>query len=441
MYGFSIFCKPLLGLTPHMEKGNTFRIRGGVPLRGDIEVRGSKNAATPILAATLLTEEPCRIENIPRIKDVESMLNVIEHLGADISWEGDHTVVIRAENINPTISEETRLIMRRMRSSVLFIGALLARFGEVRLPYPGGCDIGERSIDTHLKAFRDVGCQIREDEKWVELSWSSSGIPADVILEEFSVTATENLLLALAKIPTPTTIHIAAAEPHVQDLAYFLKKMGVAIEGIGSHDLTVKGSESLKGAEHRLISDFIEAGTFILAALATKGEVCIQNADPRHLFLVLKVLKDAGAHIDVGVGGLLWVRPAKDLILKRVQTLPYPGIPTDLQSLFAVLATQTKGPTLLHDPMYGGRLHAVKELTKLGARIEILDDHRALIGGPSTLKGALLKGMELRGTAALVMAGLVAEGETMVEGADQIARGYEDIDGRLRNLGAQIERV
>ncbi|MBI2463140.1 MAG: UDP-N-acetylglucosamine 1-carboxyvinyltransferase [Candidatus Spechtbacteria bacterium] len=419
---------------------NAFHIQGCVPLNGIVSIGGSKNAATPILAATLLTSEPCRLENVPRIQDVESMIEVLRMLGAQATWQDEHTIVIEAKDIKPVITEEARVLMRRMRSSVLFFGPLLARFGEVDLPYPGGCDIGARPIDTHLNAFRDMGYEIREEEKWIKIYKTSHERPSEIILSEFSVTATENILMALALGNGECTIHIAAAEPHVQDLCGFLEAIGVEIKGIGSHDLTVRGAKSLHGANHRIIPDPIETGTFLIAALATKGDVQIQNAAPKHLALILKLLREHGALIEEGDASL-HVRSCDVVSLGRVQAMPYPGIPTDLQSLFAVLATQTPGQTLIHDPLYEGRMKVLGELVKLGASVKILDEHRAVIEGGVKLSGANVEGHDLRGTAALVIAAICARGESVVYGVEHIDRGYESIDKKLQGLGAKIERV
>lgn len=426
----------------------SFHIKGGVPLNGTVTIGGSKNAATPILAATLLTQEPCRLENVPRIQDVENMIEVLHMLGAQVTWQDEHTVVIEAKDIKPVITEEARLLMRRMRSSVLFFGSLMARFGEVDLPYPGGCDIGARPIDTHLNAFRDMGYEIQEEEKWIRVRKTSLALPREIILSEFSVTATENILMALALNVSECTLHIAAAEPHVQDLCKFLEEMGVEIEGIGSHDITVKGAATLRGANHKIIPDPIEAGTFLIAALATKGDVQIKEIMPEHLALILKLLRQHGALIEED-GSSLRVLPSEVTALGRVQAMPYPGIPTDLQSVFAVLATQTLGQTLIHDPLYEGRMKALQELAKFGANVKILDEHRAVIEGGfdklttsgEVLSGAQVQGSDLRGTAALVIAALCAQGESVVNGVEHIDRGYERIDDKLKGLGAHIERV
>ena len=315
-----------------------FRVKGGKKIHGTIRVHGSKNAATPVLAASLLTAEPCLISNVPRIKDVESMLDIIRSFGAKAEWQGQNEVLVEAREIHPEVNEDTRLRMRRMRSSVLFFGPLLARLNEFKLPYPGGCEIGSRSIGAHLSVFSDLGYVINEEEKWIEIKKGQGAHHAEVVLPEFSVTATENALMAVARTPQESLLHIAAAEPHVQNLCRFLQGLGVEVSGIGSHSLSVRGKERLSGAKHEVIGDYIEAGTFIIAALALGEGITVTGANPADLHLTIKLLRQGGANISVE-NGMIKVMPSPNLVLTRVQTLPHPGVPTDLQAFFTVLAT------------------------------------------------------------------------------------------------------
>jgi len=416
------------------------RIRGGKPLNGTVNVRGNKNAATPILAATLLTSEPCRISNVPRIRDVENMLEIIERFGAEVAWESPNQVLVHAKNITPVIEQDTIERMKSMRSSVLFFGPLVARLGQVRLPYPGGCDLGARSIETHLTLFRDLGYEVRAEKSWVEITKGRGASAKKIVLPDFSVTATENALMVTALLPQKTSIHIAASEPHVQDLSRFLSTLGARVAGIGSHDLVVEGQEKLDGGEHKIAGDFIVAGTLLTAALATGGSLTIKGVDPHELHSVIALLSRAGARIEEGENSIT-VSPSPNLVMERIQTMPYPGIPTDLQAALSVLATQTDGVTLIHETLYEGRFRIADELKKMGAQFESLDSHRVEIKGPTKLQGAAVTGSDLRGTAALVLAGLVADGETIVSGTEQVERGYEDFAQQLRALGADIETV
>ena len=423
-----------------MDMTNKFLIRGGKPLMGTIDVRGSKNAATPIIAATLLTSEKCRISNLPLVLDVYRMIEMMESMGSSITWTGKRTIEIENKSINPrNIDKHTA---KWLRSSVLFIGPLLARFGKVTMAYPGGCSIGARPIATHFRAFEDLGAEVTLNKKSfsVELPRAKK-IPSDLTLNEFSVTATENVLMFLASRSSVTEVKIAASEPHVQDLAVFLSKLGAGIQGAGTPFVKIKGASQLRGAKHKVVSDYIEAGTFIFSALATGGNVKIKNAPVSHLDLVLRKLISFGANFKKG-GNVIEVMPSKKMTIDRIQAMPYPGIPTDLQPSFAVLATQTRGDTLLHDPLYEGRFSHLRELNKMGARVDIHDPHRATIPGPVKLKGGVvLHARDLRGGAALLIAALAASGTTTLDGIEHIERGYEDLAGRFRALGARIERV
>lgn len=421
-----------------MEK---FIINGGQPLRGTIQVRGAKNAAFPILAATLLTKKECLIENIPLIEDVFRMVEILESIGAKISWPEPRTLKIKAANIDP--SKIKKDLISRFRGSVLLNGPLLARFGKIKLPQPGGCLIGVRPIDSHLDAFSQLGIKISSGKNFHSLELKPGSIQSErqVILNEISVTATENIILFAALQTQKTIIKTADLDYPVQELIKFLKKMGVKIKIDPFRKITIEGSKKLNGASHKLIYDPIEAGTFIIASAATRGDVIVDNVEVSFLELFLKRLKDFGLPIESLGRKRLRIRPWNFLKIGKIQALPYPGLATDLLSALGVLATQVEGATLIHDPLYEGRFKYLEEINKMGASIIFCDPHRVIINGPSQLYGRELGPLDLRGGAALIIAGLVAKGKTVIDNVYQIDRGYERIDERLRGLGADIKRV
>ncbi len=436
-----------------------FIIEGGRPLKGEIKAKGSKNAATPILAATLLTEDPCTISNLPLIEDVFKMLELIKSLGAKVDWVGKDSVRIEAKDIDAASLD--RSLVSKMRSSLLVMGPLLARCGSVSMNHPGGCIIGTRSVDTHLDGFKDLGAEVEvtqvgtsvdlTDEKTFcgysektnlySLKAGKGTGDREVVLDEFSVTATENILTACALSDRKTVIKIAASEPHVQELAGFLKKMGAEIKGEGTHTVTVSGKKRLKGADYAIPYDYVEAGTYILMALTVGGEVKVGNVPIGHLDLFFKKLVSFGGDLKISNDGSVTVRTSPGMRMGKIQALPYPGIPTDLQSAFGALATQTEGLTLIHDPLYDGRLKYLEELNKMGAEIIICDPHRAVINGPTQLHGTELGPLDLRSGAALIIAGLSANGVTIIKNISQVDRGYERIEERLQKIGASIRRV
>ena len=421
-----------------------FVIQGGKPLKGTVEVRGAKNAAFPILAAALLTKDPCYIDNLPLIEDVFKMLNILEGLGAKISWLDKRKIKINCSDVNP--AKLPCEIVGYFRGSILVLGPLLARFKKIKIIPPGGCLIGARPLDTHFDAFLQLGIKISskdnlfyfvKDKKIKTFHQSSF----EVILREFSVTATENVLLYSSFFPHKTIIKIADQDYQVQELCKVLKKMGAKIKGEGTHTLEITGAKKLKGFEHYLISDPIETGTFIVASLATQGEVLIKDAALPFLTLFLKRLRDFGANFKILGKNQIKIFPSAKLKIDKIQSLPYPGIHSDLQPELGVLATQTKGPTLIHDPLFEGRLKYLEELNKMGADIIFCDPHRAIINGPTVLYGIEIPSPDIRAGAALVIAGLVAKGKTIINNIYQIDRGYEKIEERLQKLGADIKRT
>lgn len=416
-----------------------FIINGAKPLKGEIEVRGAKNAAFPILAATLLTKEECEISNLPLIEDVFRVLEIFKSLGVKVSWVGERAIKVKARNLEPQKIREDLICL--LRGSVLLFGPLLGRFGKVKFPQPGGCIIGARPIDTHLDGFSQLGVKVIPEKNYFILDTEGKTPGGQAVLNEFSVTATENLMLFASLIPKKTVIKTADQDYPIQELARFLRKMGVKIKGIGTHQIVVEGSKKLKGAKHRLIFDPIEAGTLMITAAATKGNVLIKNVEMSFLEFPLKRLKDFGLPYEIVDRKSLRVLPWKTLKIDKIQSLPYPGIPSDLQSALGVLATQSKGSTLIHDPLYEGRLKYLEELNKMGAEIYFADPHRAIINGPTQLYGRELGSLDLRGGAALIIAGLLAKGRTIINNIYQIDRGYEKIEERLQKLGADIKRV
>jgi UDP-N-acetylglucosamine 1-carboxyvinyltransferase len=426
-----------------MEK---FIIQGGVPLSGEIVPAGNKNAALPILAACLLTEEELVVRNVPRIRDVQSMLGLLERLGVKVAWMGENELRLQADEISGTEVDEE--LADRIRASFLIAGPLLARFGEVRMPPPGGDTIGRRRLDAHLDAFRDLGAKVAGDV-WMELSGPPDGLrPTRIFMDEPSVMGTENALLAAALTPGPTTIANAACEPHVQDLARLLCKMGAEVDGIGSNVMTVHGQQKLGGAEHDVCSDHIEVASFMALAAATSGELRIRNVVPEDLEGIRRHFRRLGLQTMLEGNDLL-VPPEQKLTIRddqgdaipKIDDGPWPAFPADLTSIALALATQADGTIMIHEKMFENRLFFVDKLVAMGARIHLSDPHRAVVSGPSRLHGARLESPDIRAGMAMLIAALAADGTSEIGNVAQIDRGYERIDTRLRELGARIERV
>lgn len=425
--------KPTL-LEPESDK---FLIRGKKPLRGEINVMGAKNAAFPVLAACLLTKEPCYVRNLPLIGDVFKMLKILESIGAEITWLGEREIKVKCSEIDPKNLPND--IISRFRGSIVLLGPLLARFEKVKMPPPGGCLIGARPIDTHVDAFFQTGVKLVDKNKFFYFEGKPK--PSQVILREFSVTATENTMLAAALSGKKTILKVADYDYPVQELSRVLSQMGVTIKRNDLHTLTIEGRKKLKGFRVKLIPDPVEAGTFVALALATNSKILVKNVMLHFLELFLKRLKDFGAKFKIIKGSNLLVLPSGILKMDKIQSLPYPGISTDLQPELGVLATQSKGPTLIHDPLYEGRLKYLEELNKMGASIIFCDPHRAIVNGPTKLFGKEIPSLDIRSGAAFIIAALVAEGNTIINQAFQIDRGYERIEERLQKLGADIKRV
>jgi UDP-N-acetylglucosamine 1-carboxyvinyltransferase len=424
-----------------------FVIQGGVPLSGEIVAAGNKNAALPILAACLLTEEELVLSNVPRIRDVESMLELLEGLGVKVEWSGDHDLRLQADSVGGSV-EVDEGPANRIRASFLAAGPLLARFGEAKMPPPGGDTIGRRRLDPHLDAFRDLGAKVGGDV-WVELSAPSDGLKATrIFMDEPSVMGTENALLAAALTPGPTTIANAASEPHVQDLARLLTKMGAEVEGIGSNVMTVHGQDKLGGAEHKVCPDHIEIASFMALAAATGGELRVRDTVPEDLEGIRRHFERLGLQSMVEGNDIL-VPKNQNLTVKddlgdaipKIDDGPWPAFPADLTSIALALATQADGTILIFEKMFENRLFFVDKLVAMGARITLCDPHRAIVSGPSRLHGGRVESPDIRAGMAMLIAALAAEGTSEIGNVVQIDRGYERIDLRLRDLGARIDRV
>lgn len=416
-----------------------FEIEGGRKLKGEIEIRGSKNSALAILSACLLTKEPCLIDNLPLIGDVLVMIEILENLGAEVSWLGERTVRIQAKDLK---IEPPEKLVRKIRASILIAGPLLIRERELKIAKPGGCHIGVRPLDTHFEGFQELGVElVKEEENFYHLKAPKCFQPKVIVLNEFSVTATENLMMLLAGIEGESEIHLAASEPHVQELGEFLKKMGAEIEGLGTPWLKIRGRGDLKGAEHQIWPDYIEAGTFFSLAATTKSNLLIKKVPVNFLEMVFKKLKKMGVSYKIEGSQVFLEGGNSQLKATKIQTLPYPGFPTDLQGPFAVLATQAEGNSLIFDTLFENRFRYIEELNQMGAKITACDPHRILISGPTPLYGRKVKSFDLRAGATLIIAALAASGKSEIWEAREVDRGYEKLEERLGKLGALIKRV
>jgi UDP-N-acetylglucosamine 1-carboxyvinyltransferase len=427
---------------PRMEK---FIIEGGTPLSGTVVPAGNKNAALPALAASLLTREEVVLRNVPRIRDVQAMVELLIHLGAEAEWRDDNSIAIRTETVDRTDVDPD--LAERIRASFLLAGPLLARFGTADMPPPGGDVIGRRRLDPHLDAFRALGAEVRV-QGWYHLSAPEGLHACDFFMDEPSVMATENALMAAALAPGSTVIHNAASEPHVQDLARLLMQMGSRIEGIGSNLMIIHGQEELGGADYTIGPDHIEIGSFIALAACTGGELRIRDCVPDHLRMTRLAFERLGCHIEYD-GGDVVVPAGQHLRIKsdvgdaisKIEDGPWPAFPADLTSIALAIATQAEGLVLIHEKMFENRLYFVDKLVSMGARVIVCDPHRAVVSGPSRLHGERLSSPDIRAGMALLIGALCAEGTSEIANIREIDRGYERIDERLRALGARIERV
>lgn len=414
-----------------------FVILGGDKLQGEVEIQGSKNAAFPVIAATLLTSGPCIIDNVPDISDVRNFLRILEFLGADFEFE-NHKLTINTSRVSNQVLESE--LVGKLRGSVVLAGALLGRFGKVKTAYPGGDAIGSRPIDVHLRGFEKLGAKVIERGDYIDIS-ADRLVGTRIVLGVTSVTGTENLILASVKAEGITEIRLAATEPHVQNLCNFLNKMGAKIQGIGTPFLEIAGVKELHPTFFTLGPDEIVATTFCVAAAATKGHVLIKNVDLNNLDAPLSTLQRMGVELEVSGSCIEIKEPAKPYIGTKLVTGVSPQLLTDEQPLFGVLATQAVGETSIHDWIYEGRQGYLQALREMGAKVEFEDAHRARIYGPRELQGTEIKTPDLRAGASILLAALVAKGQSIIYNAEIIDRGYEKLDEKLRSLGARIERI
>ncbi len=417
-----------------------FLIRGGKPLKGKVEISGAKNSALPCLAATLLTAETVTLHNVPYVKDLITQRRLLEDLGATVLTPELHTHQVCARNIE--IYEAPYELVKTMRASVLALGPLLGRFGQAKVSLPGGCAIGPRPIDFHLKAFEQLGAIVSlEAGNVVARAPKGRLTGAETSFEKVSVTGTENVMMAAVLAKGKTTIHNAAREPEIEDLAELLNKMGAKIEGAGTEEITIDGVENLHGAEHSIIPDRIETGTFLVAAAMTNGELKIKNCQPKHLAAVIEKLREVGVEIQEVDETTLSVKCSeKGLHSRDVTTEPHPLFPTDMQAQYMALMTQSEGSSTVVETIFENRFMHASELVRMGADIQITGN-TAVVKGVTKLTGAPILASDLRASASLVLAGLAAQGETLIDRVYHIDRGYENIVKKLRNLGADIERI
>jgi UDP-N-acetylglucosamine 1-carboxyvinyltransferase len=430
-------------LTERMQK---FVIEGGVPLSGTVVPAGNKNGALPILAACLLTDEEVVLHNVPRISDVDAMIGLLASLGAEVTWSAAGELVVNAGGVDHTDVDQE--LGERIRASFLLAGPLLARFGSAVMPPPGGDVIGRRRLDPHLDAFRALGATVAHGRN-IEITAPAKGLtPCDFLMDEPSVMATENALLAAVLTPGTTVIRNAASEPHVQDLARMLTAMGAEIGGIGSNVMTVHGVDQLHGCEHTIAPDHIEIGSFMALAGVTGGELVVKDTVPEDLRMIRLVFERLGLRSEL-VGNDVIVPGAQTLEVRndaggytpKVQDGPWPAFPADLTSVALALATQAAGSVIVHEWMFESRLVFTDKLQLMGAAITICDPHRAIVVGPRKLRGQRVESPDIRAGMAMLIAAFCAEGTTEIGNVRQIDRGYERIDERLRALGARIERV
>ena len=425
---------------------SAFLIEGGAPLRGEIQISGNKNAALPMLAATLLSESPVTLDRLPAIADVMSMRDALTDLGAQLTPNGNDSLTVRAVNLRTTTPDVA--ICQRLRASFVLAGPLLARAGRAELPAPGGDRIGRRPLDTHINAFRELGAKVEVRPDRYILSAPAGLLGAEIVLEEMSVLATENVLMAATLARGTTVIRNAASEPHVQDLVRMLCAMGAQIDGAGTNVLHVQGVQKLHGGRAAIGPDYIEVGSFIALAAATGGTLLIRGARPAEHHVTANAFGRLGVQWEVR-GDDIFVPGGQELIVQeglhgavpRIHDAPWPGFPADLTSIALVLATQARGTVLIHEWMYESRLYWVDRLISMGGKVIVCDPHRAVVIGKSQLFGQVVSSPDIRAGMSLLIAAMIAQGRSVIHNAQQIDRGYERIDTRLQALGANIQRV
>ncbi len=414
-------------------------IRGGEPLLGTVRVSGAKNAALPCMAAALLTDEPVILENIPQVRDIQTTRNLLAAMGAEVELgygRAHHRTTIHCQNLaSPEASYE---LVKTMRASTLVLGPLIARCGRARVSLPGGCAIGQRPIDLHIKGLELLGATIKQEHGYVEAT-ATRLRGAEILFDKITVTGTEDLLMAATLAEGETILQNAAREPEVADLAALLNKMGANIKGAGTPTIRIKGVTKLKGAKHRIIPDRIEAGTFLIAGALTGGDLNIAACDPSHLVAILSKLKETGVKTK-STADSVRVMGDNPFIASDLTTEEYPGFPTDMQAQFMALATQAEGTSIITENIFENRFMHAQELVRMGANIKI-EGRRAVVRGKTQLSAAAVLASDLRASASLVLAALVADGETIIDRVYHIDRGYEKIEEKLKAVGAQIRRI
>ncbi len=414
-------------------------IRGGEPLRGTIRISGSKNAALPCMAAALLTDEPVILENIPQVRDIETTRKLLSAMGAEVELgfgRAQHRTTICAKNL--AAPEASYELVKTMRASTLVLGPLIARCGRARVSLPGGCAIGARPIDLHIKGLESLGAKITQEHGYVEAA-ADRLRGAEIVFDKITVTGTEDLLMAATLADGETVIQNCAREPEVADLAALLNAMGAKIEGAGTSTIRVKGVAKLHGARHRIIPDRIEAGTFIIAGALTGGDLNVTACEPKHLTAILQKLKETGVKTAVKTDSVR-VMGDQPLTAADLNTEEYPGFPTDMQAQYMALATQAEGSSIVTENIFENRFMHAQELVRMGANIKI-EGRRAIVLGKTPLSGAAVLASDLRASASLVLAALVADGETIIDRVYHLDRGYENIEEKLKSVGAPIRRV
>jgi UDP-N-acetylglucosamine 1-carboxyvinyltransferase len=427
-----------------MEK---FIIEGRHPLNGEVTPAGNKNAALPLLAACLLTDKPIVLNNVPNIRDVEDMRSLLESLGVEVKPYGNHTWQIHARQVRPADLDPD--LCRRIRASILLAGPMVARSGELRLPPPGGDVIGRRRVDTHILALSALGAQASYEKGERLFQFTAEQLSgADILLDEASVTGTENAIMAAVTARGNTILRNAASEPHIQELCHFLNTLGARIDNIGSNTLHIEGVESLQGGEFTIGPDYLEVVSYIGAAAVTRGEIRIRRAGPQYLDMIAMVFHRLGVSWEIDGEDLIVSSDQKMVIepdlggaIPQITVMPWPAFPTDLMSIAIVVASQSRGSVLFHDWMYPSRMFFIDKLVGMGAQIVLCDPHRSIVQGHSPLFGEKMESPDIRAGMALVLAALAAQGCSEIGNISQIDRGYERIDEKMRNLGARIERI
>jgi UDP-N-acetylglucosamine 1-carboxyvinyltransferase len=419
-----------------------FKIRGGKPLRGTVKIAGAKNSALPLMTAALLTAEPVTLHNIPMVRDIITMGKLLAFMSAKVTTTEfpASTYTIMSESLNDAIAPYD--LVKTMRASILTLGPAIARSGVAHVSLPGGCAIGARPVDLHLSALEKMGAIIATEHGYIQARVPNCGRlkGAHIVFEKITVTGTENILMAATLADGVTTLENSAREPEITDLIHLLRKMGANIEGDGTGTLTIRGVANLHGATHSVIPDRIEAGTFLIAGAITNGDVTITNCAPGHLSAVIDKLQSAGVSLEIPDSSTLRVHNGHKLVAADVTTEEYPGFATDMQAQYMALSTQAKGTSVITETIFENRFLHASEMVRMGAHISI-DGRRAVVRGPSPLSGSVVQASDLRASAGLVLAALVASGETIIDRVYHIDRGYERIVEKLSAIGADVERL